>query len=197
MEVYSNATPSMNKGLSLRYKGDKFVFKWGKAIDADGYYVYRATSKGKFRKVVKKDGLNKFTFKGKKKVYRAYVEAYKVINGEEIVIGRSFKLKCSKLNDDGINAKRVVVGFTNINLATGASKKIKAKVKVVKKGKDSNKTKTLIRKGKKAYLTYWSSDDKIATVSKNGKINAIKKGKCIIYVMARNGKKKKISVTVG
>ncbi len=197
MEVYSNATPSMNKGLSLRYKGDKFVFKWGKAIDADGYYVYRATSKGKFRKVVKKDGLNNFKFKGKKKVYRAYVEAYKVINGEEIVIGRSFELKCSKLNDDGINAKRVVVGFTNINLATGASKKIKAKVKVVKKGKDSNKTKTLIRKGKKAYLTYWSSDDKIATVSKNGKINAIKKGKCIIYVMARNGKKKKISVTVG
>lgn len=41
-----------------------------------------------------------------------------------------------------------------------------------------------------------SSDEKIATVNKNGKIKGISKGTCTIYVYSRNGYAKKVSVTV-
>lgn len=43
---------------------------------------------------------------------------------------------------------------------------------------------------------YASRNKKIATVSKNGKIKAVAKGKCTIYVYARNGYTKKVQVTV-
>ena len=43
-------------------------------------------------------------------------------------------------------------------------------------------------------LRYASDDKKIATVSKTGKIKAKKKGKCKIYVYARNGYAKKINI---
>ena len=45
-------------------------------------------------------------------------------------------------------------------------------------------------------LRYISSMKDVATVNKNGKIKARKKGSCKIYVIAVNGIRKTISVTV-
>ena len=45
-------------------------------------------------------------------------------------------------------------------------------------------------------LTYVSSNKKVATVDKKGKIKAKKKGKCTIYVYAKNGKRAAVKVTV-
>ena len=43
---------------------------------------------------------------------------------------------------------------------------------------------------------YFSTNDKVASVSKTGKIKGKKKGTCTIYVVATNGVKKSIKVTV-
>ena len=43
---------------------------------------------------------------------------------------------------------------------------------------------------------YATADKSIATVNKNGKITAKKKGSCVIYVYARNGLAKKVKVKV-
>lgn len=45
-------------------------------------------------------------------------------------------------------------------------------------------------------ISYKSSDKKVAIVSKSGKITAVGKGTCKIYVCAIDGKEKKIRVKV-
>ena len=47
-----------------------------------------------------------------------------------------------------------------------------------------------------ATFRYASSNKKIATVNKNGKVKAKKKGTCYIWIYAKNGYAKKIKVTV-
>ena len=47
-----------------------------------------------------------------------------------------------------------------------------------------------------AKLRYLSTDTKVATVSKSGKITAKGKGTCTIYVYAVNGARKAVKVTV-
>lgn len=47
-----------------------------------------------------------------------------------------------------------------------------------------------------AKIRYISSNKKIATVSSKGKIKAVGKGSCKIYVVALNGKYKTVNVKV-
>ena len=91
---------------------------------------------------------------------------------------------------------------------TGNYKGVKVKKSVIKKAKKLRKGKTLKLKAKavkqskklkvKKYfgLRYESTNKKIATVSKSGKIKAKAKGSCQIYVYAANGVSKAVKVTV-
>ena len=45
-------------------------------------------------------------------------------------------------------------------------------------------------------LIYESSNTRVATVSKSGKIKAVSKGSCVIYVYAQDGKCQKVKVKV-
>jgi len=45
-------------------------------------------------------------------------------------------------------------------------------------------------------ITWKSSNKKVATVDKNGKVTAKKKGTCVITVTIANGKKAKCKITV-
>ena len=47
-----------------------------------------------------------------------------------------------------------------------------------------------------AKFRYQSTNTKVATVDKNGKITAVGKGTCTIYIFANNGKLKSVKVTV-
>ena len=66
------------------------------------------------------------------------------------------------------------------------------------------KAKTVLVDKKKKQLSnahakqfrYASSNKKVATVSSKGKITAVGKGSCVVYVYARNGYAKKVKVTV-
>ena len=88
------------------------------------------------------------------------------------------------------NSKRVIVKKSSVTLKKGKTYKIKAKVKKLKKGKK------LIPSRHAPKLRYVSSNKKIATVSKSGKIRAKSKGSCKIYVIAVNGARKAVAVTV-
>ena len=56
--------------------------------------------------------------------------------------------------------------------------------------------KKLIAKTHAPTLRYMSSDRKVATVSKAGKVKAVGKGSCKVYAYAANGVWKVVKVTV-
>ena len=80
--------------------------------------------------------------------------------------------------------------YTIISVYMGDPHKIAAKTILV----DSRKKQLSDAYAKE--FRYASSNSKIATVDKNGVIRGVKKGKCTIYVYARNGYAQKIQVTV-
>ena len=88
------------------------------------------------------------------------------------------------------NAKSVKLNKNKVTLKKGKSFKIKAKVTKVKKSKK------LMPKKHAATVRYLSTNKKVATVSKNGKIKAAGKGTCDVYAYAHNGAYKKINVKV-
>lgn len=73
---------------------------------------------------------------------------------------------------------------------------LSAKNKTLKKGKSFTLKASASPKGVYAKFTYKSSNAKIASVGKNGKVTAKKKGKATITVTAQNGKKAACKVTV-
>ena len=91
------------------------------------------------------------------------------------------------------NAKKITLNETKavLSLTNKTYKKtLQLKVKVEKE----NSRKDLLAHAAK--LRYYSDDEKVAKVSRKGKITAQGKGKCTVCVVANNGVSKKIRVTV-
>ena len=80
-----------------------------------------------------------------------------------------------------VKAKKVVINKKKIVLKKGKKAKLKAKLK------PANATEKVIFK---------SSNKKVAKVTKNGVVKAVKKGKCKITVKTASGKKAVVKVTV-
>ena len=84
----------------------------------------------------------------------------------------------------------MTVNKTKVSLKKGKTFKNKAKVNKV------NKKKKLMPKIHAPKLRYMTSDSRIATVSKSGRITAKGSGTCTIVAFAHNGVSKSIKVTV-
>ena len=189
-------------GMKVSQTGKKISISWGKIKEADGYQVYVSYCGKKFTakpaKTVKSASVTKVSVKklnGKKlnlkRNYKVYIAAYKIVNGKEEVIGKT--LPChivGKNNDTYTNAKQIKLTKSKFTLKAGKTAKIKAKVVLVDK-----KKKPLSNAHAKQFR-YATSNKTVATVSKAGKIKAVGKGSCTIYVYARNGYAKKITVKV-
>ena len=176
--------------LQLKATGKKKSVKlsWKKVKNADGYIIYGSAcgSKMKKLKTITKGTVNKWTNKKLKKgkFYKYIIVAYYNVAGEKRIAYTSKSVHAITSggkygNPKKVNAKK------SLKLKKGKKKKIRAKL-ICKK-----KTKTHISK-----FRYESSNAKIVTVNKKGKIKALKKGKCYIYVYAQNGFFKKIKITV-
>ena len=128
----------------------------------------------------------------KKRAYKAYVKAFVMQGGKKKYVSTSPLIHAYTGNSTKkyTNARSVSVNKTKVSLKKGKTFKIKAKVAKVKKNKK------LMPKRHVATLRYKTSDSKVATVSKSGKITAKGKGTCIVYVYAHNGVKKAVTVTV-
>ena len=189
-------------GMKVSQTGKKISISWGKIKEADGYQVYVSYCGKKFTakpaKTVKSASVTKVSVKkinGKKlnlkRNYKVYIAAYTIVNGKEEVIGKT--LPChivGKNNATYTNAKQIKLTKSKFTLKAGKTAKIKAKVVLVDK-----KKKPLSNAHAKQFR-YATSNKTVATVSKAGKIKAVGKGSCTIYVYARNGYAKKITVKV-
>ena len=193
-KMQASASVQLNAGFQVYWKGSTACVKWGKAPEADQFEIYAqyCGSKACKKILTVKSGnsasFNKLNGKklNRKRVVKAYVVAIK--NGKEI--GRTLLGHAAGSKNSRTNAKKVKVSKKTYTLTVGKSAKIKAKIV------NEKRRKKLLRKNHCAKLRYTSSDPKVATVSKSGKIKAVGKGKCDIRVHAQNGRSCKITVTV-
>ena len=197
----TNAQKAMNNQITVTQTGKKITVKWSKSTAADGYMVYVQYCGKKFSKPVKTIKKNSTTkvnitkINGKKinlkKQFKVFVRAYKVVNGKKVILAKSIighivGVKNAKYT----NVKSLKVTKSKLTVKVGKTAKVKANVTLVDKNKKH------IPKSHAPKFRYRTSNKKIATVDKNGKIKGIKKGTCTIYVYAINGKMKKVKVTV-
>lgn len=165
--------------------------KWNKVKGADGYLIYgnKCGKKNSYKliKTITSGKKTSYTQKNLKKgtYYKYIVCAYKIVDETKVTLAASKTIHTATKGGRYGDAKFVKVQSTRVNLYVGKTYNLSAKeVKADKK----------IKKHRK--LCYESSNKKIATVSKKGKITAKKKGICYIYVYAQNGVYKKIKVKV-
>lgn len=91
-------------------------------------------------------------------------------------------------NAEFTNAKAIKVKKTSYTLKVKKTATIKPKLVL-----QSSKKKPITHEAK---FRYQSTNKAVAAVSKNGKIKAVGKGTCTIYVFANNGKLNSVKVTV-
>ncbi len=169
----------------------QITLKWTKVKGADGYLIYGnkcgKSSKYKLIKTIKKNSVTSFTQKKLKKgtFYKYIVRAYKEVDGHKITLAASKTIHFVTNGGKNGNEKSVRVNKTKVSLKKGKSFTIKASaVKGSKKMVSHRK------------ISYESANPKIAKVTAKGKITAIAKGTCTIYVYSQSGLFKKITVTV-
>ncbi len=200
-EVIEENTFKINAGLKVSQTGKKITVKWGEVSNADGYKIYLQYCGKKFGKPVKVVKNAKKTTASFKKIngkkidlkqnFKVYVVAYKVGNGKDITLGKSITGHIvGRKNKECTNAKRIEVKKKQFTLKVGKTATIKAKTVLV----DSSKRQLNNEHAKE--FRYASDNKKIAKVNKKGKITAVGKGTCNVYVYARNGYAQKIKVIV-
>ena len=196
--------------VKMTAKGKRsLTLSWTGIKGADGYDIFFSRcNHGKkhpeCRKVktikagAAKSGAIRWTKKelNKRKAYKAYVKAWTMKDGRKTYIRTSPAVHAytSGYTKRYTNPGSVTVKKANVLLTAGSPSnskyKIKAGVKKLRSGK------RLMSKKHAPKLRYLSSDERIATVSKSGKITARSKGKCTICVYAVNGVSKTVYVTV-
>lgn len=200
--VKAKRTKVNDQALSSKFSittGKTIKVTWGKVAKADGYDVYMAyCKKGKYTVVksvkaaktlsVTINKLNKKAVNQKDNV-KCYVVAYKKVDGKKVTIGKSITGHAvGKKNTIVTDVKKIQTKKSAYSLKKGKTAKIKATI--VKK---NNKLPLF---GHTAKFRYDTSNKKVATVSKDGKITAKGKGTCYVYIYAVNGCAKKVKVTV-
>ena len=202
----SNDAMALNSGIKFTQREDYLFVKWGKVAEADGYLVSVAKCGEAYGKDViaveaDKNGNIKLTNVIKtvagedintKGNYKAFVEAYKIEDGERVTIARSIEVHAAgKDNTKYTNAKGVnLISPKVVTVKEGEIYTIKAGIVL------ENELKVLLSENHAKTLRYKSTDTRIATVDANGKIKAKGKGSCYIYVFAQNGSVKRVKVNV-
>ena len=192
----------LNEKVKVTQTGSQINIKWGKVKDASGYDIYVQYCGKKFKstptQIAKSNKRTSCVVKkvnGKKlnltKNYKIRVVAYKYVDGKKVVLAKSLTAHIvGRKSKKYTNVKSITVKKTKETIRLGKTRTIKAKVNL------QDKRKKQLSKAHAAEFRYVSTDKKVATVSKKGKIKAVGKGKCYVYVYAKNGCAKKITVTV-
>ena len=177
------------------------VITWRKAA-ADGYMIYFAPCDTndtygtcKRIKIIRNNNTFKYTKTGLKKgkPYKAYVAAYKKVKGKRIVIGKSLLMHSVTGNASKrhTNPKTVSMKLNKITVAKGKKYVLKGQIII-----NYKKKLKLLGRGHDKKFRYLSTNKNIAKVSKKGVITGISKGTCTVHIVALNGVRKTITVTV-
>lgn len=171
----------------------KITISWRSYEDADGYDCYWSYCDGKrsYKKLATvkaaKDRVTSRRLANNRR-YKYFVAAYKLIDGKKVYIAKSNTLHVALKDAKATNAKKVTVNQTHVRLKAGDTFVIRSRTKL----ENTNKKELL----HVAAYRYYTSDQSVASVSKTGKIKALKSGTCVIYVVANNGVYGTIKVTV-
>ena len=171
----------------------KITISWRSYADADGYDCYWSYCDGKrsYKKLATvKAAKNRVTSRrlDNNRRYKYFVAAYKLIDGKKVYIAKSNPLHVALKDAKATNAKKVTVNQTNVRLKAGDTFVVRSRTRL----ENTNKKELL----HVAAYRYYTSDQSVASVSKTGKIKALKSGTCVIYVVANNGVYGTIEVTV-
>lgn len=165
---------------------------WTKVDDAQGYDVfYGKCGDGFRRKTVTGGTCVRLTGLKKRTAYHAYVKAWKKVKGVKTYIGKASSTVhaiTGGYNGKYTNASKVTIRTPKVKLAVGKTSAIRASVQGVRPGRK-------VLAHEKA-LRYYSSDRNVATVTSAGIIKAKGVGSCTVYVMANNGVRASVKVTV-
>ena len=171
----------------------KITISWRSYEDADGYDCYWSYCDGKrsYKKLATvkaaKDRVTSRRLDNNRR-YKYFVAAYKLIDGKKVYIAKSNPLHVALKDAKATNAKKVTVNQTNVRLKAGDTFVVRSRTRL-----ENNNKKELLHV---AAYRYYTSDQSVASVSKTGKIKALKSGTCVIYVVANNGVYGTIKVTV-
>ena len=193
----------LNSGFRAWWEGSGLMVSWGKAENAGRYDVLAAycgkdapkpvrTVSAKSEPVIKITSLD-----GKKidrtKNIKVRVIAYRKVDGQYTRMGATIiaHVTGGQGRTSGFtNARRVTVQKGSFTLKTGKTAVVRATTIPEVQGKK------LLGENHTARYRYTSDNKAVATVDENGKITAVGKGTCHIYVYAQNGTSQKVSVTV-
>ena len=182
--------------LQLRAKkaGKNYInLSWTKVKGASGYIIYgnRCNSNGKvypLRKVISTAKMSQKIMKLKKGTYYKYVViAYKMTGAGQKVIASSKTIHVATAGGKVGNYKKVKLNKKIVKLKCGKVFKIKAEQVPEKK-------KLKVKRHRD--LCFESSNPAIAAVSASGRVEAKKKGRCVIYVYSQSGTFNKMTVRV-
>jgi hypothetical protein len=178
--------------LRLTAKADKTTLTlfYKRITNADGYLIYGGKCGEEMKELAKvSPETTSYTFNNLKQgiYYKYQVKAYRIIDGEQVIIMISKVVHSITESKKYGNPTKVTTDLASVSLTVGESKIVTSQV-VLPKGKKQKEHTTVIR--------YESSNEGIAIVKSNGKITAKAKGSCYIYAYAQNGVYKRIKVTV-
>ena len=189
---------ALDGGVVARSSGKKVTASWGAVKGASSYVIYANYCDQKNCKKLKTVSGKTTSFditkvNGKKfnpkKNLKFYVVAYKTVKGKKVKLATSITAHApGSKNSKRTNVTGVKVKKASFTLKKGKTAKIKAKLSLQKKNRKPLKHEAKFR--------YATSNAKVAKVNKKGKITAVGKGKCNVYVYAVSGVSKKIKVTV-
>jgi len=188
----------INVGLISSIKSGKLTVKWSKIDGAMGYDVFVAACDGK--SFAKKPAYTAAADETKAVLteyngedfaagsYKVKVRAFMIIDGKKIYIAKSSIVHASGNKSKYTNPKTVSVNETAVTLAKGETAQLEAKMTVAN-------SKKKVMKHMRGYR-FFTLDKDVATVDKSGKIVATGSGSTTVYVMAANGVKTAVEVTV-
>jgi len=189
-----NSTFGLLQARSVKYTKNSITLKWKKLKGADGYLIYGnqcndKNHKYKYQYITTIKGASKTTWTAKKlksdRYYKYYVAAYKNVGGEKQILCMSKTIDATTVSPKYGVAQKIKLNKKKTTLKVGKTFTIKAKEVNANRKISSHRA-----------ICYESSNTKVATVSKKGKIKAVGKGKCTIWIYAQNGMYTSFKVTV-
>jgi hypothetical protein len=176
--------------LSAKAAATTQKLKFTKVSGADGYLIYGALCGKDMTELADVTAtVTSYTVKDLKQAtyYKYQVKAYKLVNGEKVIIAVSKVIHTITTGKIYENPVKVTSDVSQVTLEIGKTQLVNCEV-VLPEGKKLLKHTKVIR--------YESTNKAIATVNSKGEITATAKGVCYVYAYAQNGVYKKIKVTV-
>ncbi|MCD8019814.1 MAG: fibronectin type III domain-containing protein, partial [Clostridiales bacterium] len=194
-ELESESTTTTKTSFQAKGSAKKTSVKlsWSKVSGADGYIIYGkkvgSGSKMKLLTVIKSGSKTTWTHQSLKKAttYKYRIKAYKLVNGKKQIIGISNTMKLATTGGKYTNVSRLRA-VTKVTVKLGKTKKLSVKTVLAEKSKSLSKhTKS---------LTYTTSDSSVVKVTSSGKLKAVGRGTCKVYITSASGAYAMVRVTV-